>query len=87
MKRELINRGKAAVVTVWGMSLITTNANPKLWQIALISIAIFETILLIINTYERETRRKQRRRNIAAGKEDMRRLEKERILWLKREAS
>lgn len=85
--RGMINKGKAAVMTVWIMSLISTNAQPKLWQIAMIGIMLYETILLILETYQRATRKRQKRLNIAAGKEDMRRLEKERILWLKREAS
>ncbi len=85
--RGIINKGKAAVMTVWIMSLISTNAQPKLWQIAMIGIMLYETILLILETYQRATRKRQKRLNIAAGKEDMRRLEKERILWLKREAS
>jgi len=85
--RGMINKGKAAVMTVWIMSLITTNAHPKMWQIAMVGIMLYETILLILETYQRATRKRQKRLNIAAGKEDMRRLEKERILWLKREAS
>ena len=85
--RGMINKGKAAVMTVWIMSLISTNAQPKLWQIAMIGIMLYETILLILETYQRATRKRQKRLNIAAGKEDMRRLEEERILWLKREAS
>lgn len=85
--RGMINKGKAAITTVWIMSLISTNAQPKLWQIAMIGIMLYETILLILETYQRATRKRQKRLNIAAGKEDMRRLEKERILWLKREAS
>ena len=74
-------------MTVWIMSLISTNAQPKLWQIAMIGIMLYETILLILETYQRATRKRRKRLNIAAGKEDMRRLEEERILWLKREAS
>ena len=85
--RGMINKGKAAVMTVWIMSLISTNAQPKLWQIAMIGIMLYETILLILETYQRATRKRRKRLNIAAGKEDMRRLEEERILWLKREAS
>ena len=85
--RGMINKGKAAVMTVWIMSLISTNAQPKLWQIAMIGIMLYETILLILETYQRATGKRRKRLNIAAGKEDMRRLEEERILWLKREAS
>lgn len=85
--RGIINKGKAAIMTVWIMSLISTNAQPKLWQIAMIGIMLYESILLILETYQRATRKRRKQLNIAAGIEDMRRLEKERILWLKREAS
>ena len=85
--RGIINKGKAAIMTVWIMSLISTNAQPKLWQIAMIGIMLYESILLILKTYQRATRKRKKQLNIAAGIEDMRRLEKERILWLKREAS
>lgn len=86
MKRGWINKGKSLIVTVWAMSLITTNAQPKMWQVAMIGIMLYEAILLTIETYQRSERKKARRRNIEAGREDMRRLERERLYWLKREA-
>lgn len=86
IKGVIINKGKAAFMTIWIMSVIRTNADPKMWQVALIGILMYEAILLTIETYHRSERKKARRRNIEAGKEDMRRLEEERILWLKREA-
>lgn len=86
MKRGWINKGKSLIVTVWALSLITTNAEPKLWQVGLIGILMYETVLMMLETYQKATRRKRKQLNIAAGKEDMRRLEEERILWLKRGA-
>lgn len=86
MKRGWINKGKSLIVTVWALSLITTNAEPKLWQVGLIGILMYESILMMLETYQRATRKRRKQLNIAAGKEDMRRLEEERILWLKRGA-
>ena len=86
MIKGVINKGKAAVMTIWIMSVIRTNADPKMWQVALIGILMYEVILLTIETYHRSERKKARRRNIEAGREDMRRLERERLYWLKREA-
>ena len=56
---RLINKGKAAVITIWAMSLITTNAQPKMWQVAMIGILLYEAILLTLNTWQRETREKE----------------------------
>lgn len=86
MMRGIINKGKAAVFTIWVMSLVSTNADPKLWQVAVVAIMAYETVLLGLETWQRETRKARKRRNIAAGREDMKRLEKERLYWLKREA-
>lgn len=83
---RLINKGKAAVITIWAMSLITTNAQPKLWQIAMIGIMLYESILLILETYQRATRKRRKQLNIAAGRADMKRVENERLYWLKRGA-
>ena len=87
MIKGVINKGKAAVMTIWIMSIIRTNADPKMWQVALIGILMYEAILLTIRTYHRSERKRAWRRNIEAGREDMRRLENERILWLKREGA
>lgn len=83
---RLINKGKAAVITIWAMSLITTNAEPKMWQVAMIGILMYEAILLGLNTWQRETRKRRKLQNINAGVEDMRRVEEERLYWFMREA-
>lgn len=83
---RLINKGKAAVITIWVMSLITTNAQPKMWQVAMIGILLYEAILLTLNTWQRETRKRRKLQNINAGVEDMRRVEEERLYWFMREA-
>lgn len=86
MMRGIVNKGKAAVFTIWFISLIQTNADPAMWQVALVAIMLYEIVFQGLETWQRETRKARKRRNIAAGCEDMKRLEEERILWLKREA-
>lgn len=86
MKRGLINKGKSLIATVWLLSLITTNAEPKLWQVGLIGILIYESILMALEIYQKTDRRKRKQQNISAGREDMKRVEQERLYWLKRGA-
>lgn len=86
MKRGWINKGKSLIVTVWALSLITTNAEPKLWQVGLIGILMYESILMALEIYQKADRRKRKQRNITAGREDMKRVEQERLYWLKRGA-
>ena len=87
MKRGLINRVKAAVATVWIMSLITTNANPTMWQIALVAIMFYETIVFSLTVWQRETMRAKKQKNIAAGNADMKRLSEERLYWFDRDCA
>ena len=86
MKRGLINKGKSLIATVWLLSLITTNAEPKLWQVGLIGILMYESILMALEIYQKTDRRKRKQQNISAGREDMKRVEQERLYWLKRGA-
>ena len=72
---RLINKGKSLIVTVWAMSLITTNAEPKLWQVGLIGIMMYESILMALEIYQKTDRRKRKQQNIAASREDMKRVE------------
>ena len=62
---RLINKGKSLIVTVWALSLITTNAEPKLWQVGLIGILMYEVILMILETYQKATRRKRKQHRLS----------------------
>lgn len=79
MKRGLINKGKSLIATVWLLSLITTNAEPKLWQVGLIGILMYESILMALEIYQKTDMRKRKQQNITAGREDMKRVEQERL--------
>lgn len=72
MKRG--NRLIAGVGTVWFMSLISTNANPKLWQIAFLSIGMYEALFWAVRIARREARRQRRRKYITVTRRDMERV-------------
>ena len=77
MKDRLIAAG---VVMLFFLTL-RTNADPAMWQIGLIAVALYESVLLIIKTFERETKKTIRKREVARNvkfrKEDGYRLEDE----------
>ena len=82
---RLINKGKSLIVTVWAMSLITTNAEPKLWQVGLIGILMYEAILLTLKTWRKATRKKRELQNIAIGRNDMRNVADQEFEWKMKE--
>ena len=75
MKRG--NRLIAGVGTVWFMSLISTNANPKLWQVAFLSIGMYEALFWAVRIARREARRQRRRKYITVTRRDMERVAEE----------
>ena len=72
MKRG--NRLIAGIGTVWFMSLISTNANPKLWQVAFLSIGMYEALFWAVRIARREARRQRRRKYITVTRRDMERV-------------
>lgn len=85
--RGIVTKGKSLVLTVWFMSLISTNAQPKMWQVALIGILLYETILMTIRTYRKATRKNKYNKSITAGHRDMERVAGERFGWPMKEVS
>ena len=79
MKRG--NRLIAGIGTVWFMSLISTNAQPKLWQIAFLSIGMYEALYMAVRIARREARRQRRRKYITVSKTNARRWASTRIGW------
>lgn len=72
MKRG--NRLIAGIGTVWFMSLISTNASPKLWQVAFLSIGMYEALFWAVRIARREARRQRRRKYITVTRRDMERV-------------
>ena len=85
MKRGTQNKIIAGIGTVWFMSLITTNAQPKLWQVAMIGIAFYEIAQIAIRTAQKRAYRKRKNRYITVMRENGRRLDETRISWPMRE--
>ena len=81
MKKRTQNKIIAGVGTVWFMSLITTNAQPKLWQVAMIGIAFYEIAQIAIRTAQKRAYRKRESRYITVMRENGKRLEEARINW------
>lgn len=69
------NRLIAGIGTVWFMSLISTSAAPKMWQVALIAIGFYEIASWTVCIARREARKSRRRKYITATKIDMKRVE------------
>ena len=65
----------AAGSTVLFMAIINTNAEPRMWQIALVGILMYETALCFLRTYRRKEVQRKYDANMVAGREDMRRVQ------------
>ena len=75
MKKGYKDKLISGATTVWFLSLITTNASPKLWQVAFIGIALYETLQIAVRIARQEARRQRRRRYITVTRRDMKRVE------------
>lgn len=71
MKRG--TRAISAALTVMFMALIRTDADPKLWQAALITVGIYESIVMAIQIAQREARRNRRNKIIRIRQQDAKR--------------
>lgn len=75
MKKGYKDKLIAGATTVWFLSLISTNASPKLWQVALIGLLIYEAVQIAVRIARREARKQRRRRYITVTRRDMKRVE------------
>ena len=57
MKNRVIAAG--AVVAFFG--LLNTNADPKMWQIAIIAVGIYEAVLLVLEILDEVPRKAEKR--------------------------
>ena len=60
------NRGKekliSGVATIWFMSIVTTNASPKMWQVALIGIGLYEIGQIAVSIAFQSVKARNRRK-------------------------
>lgn len=57
------DKGLSAAGTLAFMALVTTNAQPQLWQIAFVSIGMYEAMLLAVKTGRKVARDQRRKKN------------------------
>ena len=57
MKRGTIARMTAMAITVLLMAMIRTDADPELWQAALITLGLYESVAMTIQIAQKEARK------------------------------
>ena len=63
----------AAAITAVFMALIRTDADPELWQVALLTLGLYECGVLFIQSAQKEVRKSRRNRIIQIRQQDARR--------------
>lgn len=77
----------AGSCTIGFMALITTNGNPKMWQIAMLSLALYEVALIAVRIARKQAYVSQKRKYITASKINAKRWSETRLSWPMREVS
>lgn len=89
--RGIKDKLTAGIVVVVGMALIRTNADPQLWQIAFLSIGLYEAINLFAQAAQTlkkdRTEKRIRKVNAEINHRNGRNLEEFRVGWPMREVS
>lgn len=87
--RGIKDKLTAGIVVVVGMALIRTNADPQLWQIAFLSIGLYEAINLfaqVAQTLKKDrTEKRIRKVNAEINRRNGRNLDDFRVGWPMRE--
>ena len=73
MKRRVIDKGIAGIGTIAFLALVKTNASPTLGQMALISIGMYEALLLAVKAARDTAKENRRRKNLVYRGRDARR--------------
>lgn len=63
----------AAAITAVFMALIRTDADPELWQVALLTLGLYECAVMFIQIAQREARKNKRNKIIRIRQQDARR--------------
>lgn len=85
MKRGTRDKAIAGIGTIWVMSLITTNAQPKLWQIAFFALGLYEVMQMTVRIARRHAYKERKRRYITVNKRNGRNLEEMQFGWKMKE--
>ena len=73
MRRGTMARIMASVITTVFIALIRTNAHPKMWQVALLTLGLYECGVMFIQIAQREARKSRRNKIIRIRQQDARR--------------
>lgn len=73
MRRGTVARIMAAAITAVFMALIRTDADPELWQVALLTLGLYECAVMFIQIAQREARKNKRNKIIRIRQQDARR--------------
>lgn len=73
MRRGTVARIMAAAITAMFMALIRTDADPTLWQVALITMGLYECAVMTIKITQKETRQRKRNKISRIRQQDARR--------------
>lgn len=83
MKDKMI----AGASTIGFMALVSTNSSPKMWQIALIALALYEVALMAVKIARKQAYKARKRRYITVSQINARRWAGTRIGWPMKEVS
>jgi len=79
------NKGRykllSGIGTIWVMSLITTDAQPKLWQSAFLALGLYEVMQMMIRIARKQAYQERKRHYIVVNKRNGRNLEEMRMGW------
>lgn len=75
----------SGIGTVWVLSLITTNAQPALWQVGFIALGLYEVMQMTIRIARRQAYRERKRHYITVNKRNGRNLEEMQFGWKMKE--
>ena len=73
MRRGTVARIMASVITTVFIALIRTNAHPEMWQVALLTLGLYECGVMFIQIAQREARKSRRNKIIRIRQQDARR--------------
>lgn len=73
MRKGTVARIMAAAITAVFMTMIRTDADPELWQVALITLGLYECAVMFMRIAQREVRKSRRSKIIQIRQQDARR--------------
>jgi len=73
MKENIKEKTVAGALSVLFLALVRTDADPQMWQVALIALVLYECAVMTIKIAQKEARHRRRNRIIRIRQQDARR--------------